>query len=81
MQAVCEGVLSPDIKVRVAALQGLVKIISFYYQYIEHYMGPALFAVSSITLITGFTRLLEFPYLNLIIFISDNARCYAIGCR
>lgn len=30
---------------RVAALQNLVKIMSLYYQYMETYMGPALFAV------------------------------------
>lgn len=29
-----------------AALQNLVKIMSLYYQYMETYMGPALFAVS-----------------------------------
>lgn len=33
-------------QVRVAALQNLVKIMSLYYQYMETYMGPALFAVS-----------------------------------
>uniref|UniRef100_A0AAY5KMW5 Importin N-terminal domain-containing protein n=1 Tax=Esox lucius TaxID=8010 RepID=A0AAY5KMW5_ESOLU len=33
--------------VRVAALQNLVKIMSLYYQYMETYMGPALFAVTS----------------------------------
>lgn len=32
-------------QVRVAALQNLVKIMSLYYQYMETYMGPALFAV------------------------------------
>ena len=46
MQVVCEATQSPDTKVRVAALQCLVKIMSLYYQYMEHYMGPALFAVS-----------------------------------
>ncbi|PKU26975.1 importin subunit hypothetical protein [Limosa lapponica baueri] len=33
-------------KVRVAALQNLVKIMSLYYQYMETYMGPALFAIT-----------------------------------
>lgn len=33
------------LQVRVAALQNLVKIMSLYYQYMETYMGPALFAV------------------------------------
>ncbi len=46
MQVVCEATQSPETKVRVAALQCLVKIMSLYYQYMEHYMGPALFAVS-----------------------------------
>ena len=46
MQVVCEATQSPDTNVRVAALQCLVKIMSLYYQYMEHYMGPALFAVS-----------------------------------
>ena len=29
-----------------AALQCLVKIMSLYYQYMEAYMGPALFAIT-----------------------------------
>ena len=33
-------------QVRVAAMQCLVKIMSLFYQYMKHYMGPALFAVS-----------------------------------
>jgi len=45
MQVVCEATQSLDTQVRVAALQCLVKIMSLYYQYMEHYMGPALFAV------------------------------------
>lgn len=48
MQVVCEATQSTDNKVRVAALQCLVKIMSLYYQYMEHYMGPALFAVSEL---------------------------------
>ena len=47
MQVVCEATQSLDSQVRVAALQCLVKIMSLYYQYMEHYMAPALFAVSS----------------------------------
>lgn len=35
-------------KVQVVALQNLVKIMSLYYQYMEAYMGPALFAVSRV---------------------------------
>ena len=47
MQVVCEATQSVDTRVRVAALQCLVKIMSLYYTHMEHYMGPALFAVSS----------------------------------
>ncbi|KAG8178707.1 hypothetical protein JTE90_011632 [Oedothorax gibbosus] len=46
MQVVCEATQSTDTKVRVAALQCLVKIMSLYYQYMEAYMGPALFAIT-----------------------------------
>lgn len=45
MQMVCDATQSTDSKVHVAALQCIVKIMSLYYQYMEHYMGPALFAV------------------------------------
>ncbi|KAK2181291.1 hypothetical protein NP493_402g02041 [Ridgeia piscesae] len=46
MQVVCEATQSSFSQVRVAALQCLVKIMSLYYQYMEHYMGPALFAIT-----------------------------------
>ena len=46
MQVVCEATQSANTQVRVAALQCLVKIMSLYYQFMEFYMGPALFAVS-----------------------------------
>jgi importin subunit beta-1 len=46
MQVVCEATQSLDTQVRVAALQCLVKIMSLYYQYMEQYMGPALFAIT-----------------------------------
>ncbi|KAA0710753.1 Importin subunit beta-1 [Triplophysa tibetana] len=46
MQVVCEATQCPDNRVRVAALQNLVKIMSLYYQYMETYMGPALFAIT-----------------------------------
>lgn len=46
MQVVCEATQSTNTQVRVAALQCLVKIMSLYYQYMEHYMGPALFAIT-----------------------------------
>ena len=47
MQVVCEATQCKDVHIRVAALQCLVKIMSLYYQFMESYMGPALFAVSS----------------------------------
>lgn len=37
-----------------AALQNLVKIMSLYYQYMETYMGPALFAVSISLFLSNF---------------------------
>ncbi|KAJ8320922.1 LOW QUALITY PROTEIN: hypothetical protein KUTeg_002509 [Tegillarca granosa] len=46
MQVVCEATQSADTRVRVAALQCLVRIMSLYYIYMEHYMGPALFAIT-----------------------------------
>ncbi|KAI1293817.1 Importin subunit beta-1 [Halotydeus destructor] len=46
MQVVCEATQSEDTNVKEAALQCLVKIMSLYYQYMEHYMGPALFAIT-----------------------------------
>ncbi len=46
MQVVCEATQSEDIQVKVAALQSLVKIMSLYYQYMEAYMGQALFAIT-----------------------------------
>lgn len=46
MQVVCEATQSADVKVKVAALQCLVRIMSLYYQYMETYMGPALFAIT-----------------------------------
>lgn len=45
MQVVCEATQSANLKIQVAALQNLVKILSLYYDYMEYYMGPALFAV------------------------------------
>ena len=46
MQVVCEATQSTDVKVKVAALQCLVRIMSLYYQHMETYMGPALFAIT-----------------------------------
>ena len=46
MQVVCEATQASEIQVKVAALQCLVKIMSLYYQFMEAYMGPALFAIT-----------------------------------
>lgn len=46
MQVTCEATQCKDNQVKVAALQCLVKIVSLYYEHMESYMGPALFAVS-----------------------------------
>ena len=46
MQVLCEATQYSEVKVVVAALQNMVKIMSLYYQHMEMYMGPALFAVS-----------------------------------
>ncbi|XP_035661965.1 importin subunit beta-1-like isoform X2 [Branchiostoma floridae] len=48
MQVVCEATQCEEhqVNVKVAALQNLVKIMSLYYQYMESYMGPALFAIT-----------------------------------
>ena len=45
-KVVCEATQSEDVQVKVAALQCLVKIMSLYYQYMEAYMGQALFAIT-----------------------------------
>ncbi|KAI7688052.1 Importin subunit beta-1 [Sarcoptes scabiei] len=46
MQVVCEATQSNDINIQVAALECLVKIMSLFYQYMEHYMSPALFPIT-----------------------------------
>ncbi|XP_023325397.1 importin subunit beta-1 [Eurytemora carolleeae] len=46
MQVVCEATQNLDVQVKVSALQCLVKIMSLYYQYMEAYMGQALFAIT-----------------------------------
>jgi len=46
MQVVCEATQSSNLKIQVAALQNLVKILSLYYDHMEYYMGPALFAIT-----------------------------------
>jgi importin subunit beta-1 len=44
-QVVCEATQCTDEAVKVAALECLVAIVSAYYEYMEDYMGRALFAV------------------------------------
>lgn len=46
MQVVCEATQSTDTRVKISALQNLVKIMSLYYHHMVAYMGPALFAIS-----------------------------------
>ncbi|XP_050670015.1 importin subunit beta-1 isoform X2 [Leptidea sinapis] len=46
MEVVCEATQSCDMRINVAALQCLVKILSLYYQYMEPYMGQALFPIT-----------------------------------
>jgi len=46
MEVVCNATQSQQKKVKVAALQCLVKIVSLYYEYMEAYMGPALFTIT-----------------------------------
>ncbi|XP_075212315.1 importin subunit beta Fs(2)Ket isoform X2 [Lycorma delicatula] len=46
MEVVCEATQSTDTQVRVAALQCLVRIMTLYYQYMEPYMGQALFPIT-----------------------------------
>jgi importin subunit beta-1 len=47
MQIICEATQSANNQIKVSALQNLVKIMNLYYEYMEPYMGPALFAVSN----------------------------------
>ena len=42
---VCEATQSEDPKIAVPALQSLVEIAALYYEYMEAYMGAALFGV------------------------------------
>lgn len=46
MEVVCEATQSTDIQISVAALQCLVKIMTLYYQFMEAYMGQALFPIT-----------------------------------
>lgn len=46
MEVVCEATQSQDTQICVAAMQCLVKILSLYYQFMEPYMGQALFPIT-----------------------------------
>lgn len=46
MQVVCEATQCNEARVKISALQNLVKIVSLYYHHMVAYMGPALFAIS-----------------------------------
>ncbi|XP_062583910.1 importin subunit beta-1-like [Saccostrea cucullata] len=46
MQVVCEATKSSDTKVKVAAFQCLVKIVSLYYTHMHSYMGLALTSIT-----------------------------------
>lgn len=46
MQIICEATQSENSNIKVSALQNLVKIMNLYYEFMEAYMGQALFAVS-----------------------------------
>lgn len=46
MQIICEATQSENSQIKVSALQNLVKIMNLYYEFMEAYMGQALFAVS-----------------------------------
>ncbi|VDD97726.1 unnamed protein product [Enterobius vermicularis] len=46
MQVICEASQCTHIPVRVVAMQCLVRIMSLYYQFMEQYMGLALFSIT-----------------------------------
>lgn len=46
MEVVCEATQSAEVQISVAALQCLVKIMTLYYQFMESYMGQALFPIT-----------------------------------
>ncbi|EFO86467.1 hypothetical protein CRE_25994, partial [Caenorhabditis remanei] len=46
MQVVCESTNSPDQRVKVAAIQCLVRIMQLYYEHMLPYMGNALFQIT-----------------------------------
>jgi len=46
MQIICEATQSGNDLIKISALQNLVKIMNLYYEFMEAYMGPALFAIT-----------------------------------
>ena len=46
MQIICEATQSDNDQIKVSALQNLVRIMNLYYEYMENYMGQALFAIT-----------------------------------
>ena len=77
MQVVCEATQSLDTQVRVAALQCLVKIMSLYYQYMEQYMGPALFAVCLVVCFFSALCLKKFPN-NVLVVLQNSQLSYVL---
>jgi len=46
MQIICEATQSTNDQIKISALQNLVKIMNLYYEFMEAYMGQALFAIT-----------------------------------
>ena len=46
MQIICEATQCTSDQIKVSALQNLVKIMNLYYEFMEAYMGQALFAIT-----------------------------------
>ncbi len=67
------------VQVRVAALQNLVKIMSLYYQYMETYMGPALFAVRHQHTDQPHTTRLDFMFISLLM-LSTSLKFFIYTC-
>lgn len=65
MEVVCETTQSKDTQIRVTALQCLVKVMTLYYEFMDSYMGQALFPVS----INCFNQFRVFPSF-ILIFVS-----------
>ena len=54
MQIICEATQSNNDQIKVSALQNLVKIMNLYYEFMEAYMGQALFAVNFLIFLQNF---------------------------